>query len=186
MAQGDCGIWSLTLSTNGGSTWSPALVGLATNRSPFMVSTNGAQLFVGTEVDNYISHDSGLTWSNTGTPPHFGGGYGTALSSDGFRLAILPLFRPLLDLNFLTSVDGGRSWTWQYNAGQRRWTSISSSSNGLRLAAAAYGDYIYTSVDGGISWSPRMPSLKPPPPRPPPPKLVVTMVLASLFVSFHA
>ena len=35
------------------------------------------------------------------------------------------------------------------------WFSISSSSDGTKLIAAADDDYLYTSTDSGISWTPR-------------------------------
>jgi hypothetical protein len=36
------------------------------------------------------------------------------------------------------------------------WHCITSSSNGMSLAAGAYGGYIYTSNDGGVRWTERM------------------------------
>lgn len=50
-------------------------------------------------------------------------------------------------------------WTERVGAGQRNWTALASSANGMRVAAAeasstAVGDVgaIYTSVDGGVTW----------------------------------
>ena len=46
-------------------------------------------------------------------------------------------------------------WTQQTNLGQHAWTSIASSSNGTKLAAVAVNDYIYTSSDSGVTWTPQ-------------------------------
>ncbi len=41
------------------------------------------------------------------------------------------------------------------SSGARTWYSISSSSDGTKLAANVYGGYIYTSSDSGATWTER-------------------------------
>ncbi|MEI7777785.1 MAG: hypothetical protein WCI52_04250, partial [bacterium] len=48
------------------------------------------------------------------------------------------------------------SWKPQASAGQRYWLSITSSSDGTKLAAVNNGGYIYTSTDSGITWTQRL------------------------------
>jgi hypothetical protein len=65
-----------------------------------------------------------------------------------------------------TSINGGVSWVERVSAGKRFWTSIDSSSDGLKLIACSLewmydpdlgyerqvGGYIYISTNGGVSW----------------------------------
>jgi prepilin-type N-terminal cleavage/methylation domain-containing protein len=46
-------------------------------------------------------------------------------------------------------------WTKQTNAGSRYWTGVATSSDGVKLVAIAYNDYIYTSIDSGATWTQR-------------------------------
>ena len=43
--------------------------------------------------------------------------------------------------------------TWSRVASSSGWPSITSSSDGTKLAAVHYGGYIYTSTDSGVSWT---------------------------------
>jgi hypothetical protein len=52
-----------------------------------------------------------------------------------------------------TSTDSGVNWTQQTNSGQRQWKGITSSSDGIKLAASVNGGYIYTSTDSGVNWT---------------------------------
>ncbi|MDC0977732.1 hypothetical protein OAR19_00575, partial [bacterium] len=52
-----------------------------------------------------------------------------------------------------TSTDSGVSWTARDSS--RNWQSITSSSDGAKLAAVAYNEQIYTSTDSGVSWTER-------------------------------
>jgi hypothetical protein len=51
-----------------------------------------------------------------------------------------------------TSTDSGASWTARTTSGTRNWYSITSSSDGTKLAAAVQGGSIYTSTDSGATW----------------------------------
>ncbi len=46
-------------------------------------------------------------------------------------------------------------WTQQPSADYRQWSSVSSSSDGTKLAAVVSGGYIYTSTDSGNNWTQR-------------------------------
>ena len=48
--------------------------------------------------------------------------------------------------------------TWSQVASSLSWRSITSSSDGTKLAAVAYGGYIYTSTDSGATWTERRPT----------------------------
>jgi hypothetical protein len=52
-------------------------------------------------------------------------------------------------------VPGVGVWTPQTGSGSRQWYSITSSSDGTKLAAVGYYGQIYTSTDGGVNWTPR-------------------------------
>jgi photosystem II stability/assembly factor-like uncharacterized protein len=51
-----------------------------------------------------------------------------------------------------TSTDSGTTWTLQTNPPSAYWTSIVSSPDGNRLAAAAAFGTVYLSTDAGINW----------------------------------
>ena len=55
------------------------------------------------------------------------------------------------------SSNGGHNYSWSQknvpgSMSQKFWTSITMSSDGTRLAACC-NDYIYTSIDGGGTWT---------------------------------
>ena len=57
---------------------------------------------------------------------------------------------------FSKTISGSAfGWTEQSGSGSRSWTSITSSSDGVKLAAAVTGGYIYTSTDSGVTWTER-------------------------------
>ncbi|MEJ6577009.1 MAG: hypothetical protein QNL49_01055 [Actinomycetota bacterium] len=54
------------------------------------------------------------------------------------------------------SVVGNFDYEWKEHVvggGGQNWTSIDSSDDGTKIAASAYGGYIYTSTDSGNSWT---------------------------------
>ena len=51
-----------------------------------------------------------------------------------------------------TSSDSGVTWT--PHDSNRSWYSITSSADGVKLAAVVYGGQIYTSSDSGVTWTP--------------------------------
>lgn len=58
--------------------------------------------------------------------------------------------------NIYTSVDGGATWIERLYSGIRSWRTITSSTDGSKLAACdtnyGAGGYIYTSIDSGANW----------------------------------
>jgi cysteine-rich repeat protein len=54
-----------------------------------------------------------------------------------------------------TCGDGAVGITWTARESNRNWWSITSSSDGTKLAAVVYGGQIYTSTDSGITWTAR-------------------------------
>ena len=48
------------------------------------------------------------------------------------------------------------TYTWSPVATSRTWYSITSSSDGTKLAAVAYRGYIYTSTDSGVNWTAKL------------------------------
>ncbi len=51
--------------------------------------------------------------------------------------------------------SGTYTWTERTASGSRFWGGIALSSDGTKLAASSYGDYIYTSTDSGATWTAR-------------------------------
>ena len=45
------------------------------------------------------------------------------------------------------------AWVQETNSGIRQWYALASSADGMKLAGAAYNDYIYTSTNGGATWT---------------------------------
>jgi hypothetical protein len=103
----------------------------------------------------YTSTDSGATWTQRGIARNY---YPIASSSDGTKLvtADFPDDITLPDRGYIyTSSDSGVTWVERKGAGSRSWQSITSSSDGTKLAAVAYNGYIYTSVNAGVTWTPQ-------------------------------
>ena len=51
------------------------------------------------------------------------------------------------------AVNNSATWTKQTGSGQHSWYSITSSADGIKLAAGEWGGYIYTSTDSGVTWT---------------------------------
>lgn len=125
-------------------------------------STDGSQIAAcgkySADYDGYIhtSNDGGTLFAKGRITGEWGYREVT-ISDDGMRLAAIGNWMKLF-----TSDDGGATWS-QFNlpeAGIVRITSIVGSSNGLGLALCGYIDgtgigFIYTSSDGGDSWTKR-------------------------------
>jgi outer membrane protein OmpA-like peptidoglycan-associated protein len=107
----------------------------------------------------YTSSDSGKTWTER-TSSGQRDWTSIASSSDGMRLAAV-----VNGGNIFTSNNGGSTWIereapvspdYQNGNAFKCWTSISSSSDGMKLAivddGCSDGGDIYTSSDGGSTW----------------------------------
>ena len=78
-------------------------------------------------------------------------------SSRTLRRTLAGLTMLLVSLVAATQVFSEMTWTERTGAGALRWTSIASSSDGMRLAAVDFNSsgYIYTSTDRGATWTKR-------------------------------
>jgi len=90
----------------------------------------------------YTSTDSGVSWTGRAVPRPW---LRIASSSDGTKLAATDFCR------IWTSDDSGV--TWIARDSDRGWIGIASSVDGTRLIAAANGDFVYLSIDSGVTWT---------------------------------
>jgi photosystem II stability/assembly factor-like uncharacterized protein len=65
-----------------------------------------------------------------------------------------PYYNTATDGYIYTSADSGANWTPRMTDITRNWSSVVSSSNGVKLAACAINNNIYTSTNSGTSWTP--------------------------------
>jgi hypothetical protein len=105
----------------------------------------------------YISTNGGGAWTQTGPPhppdwtawstnqPRLTWWIGLAMSADGMKLVAAAGGEG----GIFTSADGGVSW--QQAGGPSGWSSVASSADGTRLAAAGPG--LYLSTDSGATWT---------------------------------
>jgi DNA-binding beta-propeller fold protein YncE len=164
-------------SSDGGLTWTDQAAAGSGYWAGIASSANGTKLaavaggltglLTQTPGDIFTSPDGGATWiDQTST----GSRYWSSItaSADGMRLAAAEGFRGsfggLSGGDIFTSSDGGLTWTDQTSTAGRYWTSITSSADGMKLAATAVqmqlnGDFaisggdIFTSSDGGLTWT---------------------------------
>jgi photosystem II stability/assembly factor-like uncharacterized protein len=149
----------LYTSSDGGSTWTPETTFGIHYWGPVVSSADGSRAAV-TEsgISNpYIFTFSGGSWKNSGV---LNGGTAEQFSSiasswDGRRLAVCSVNSG----SIYTSADGGVTWIKRSGAPTAYWWTITSSSNGEVIYAAANasftdpGDYIWRSADGGSTWT---------------------------------
>lgn len=152
------------VSTNSGATWTslfgfPALaVAVSADGSKLVVAGVGS--YMGPGIIS-VSTDSGVTWVPASAP--ITNWSCVACSADGAKLfagasRLSGPFWPSVAGPLYTSTDSGATWS-PTAAPIDVWTSIASSADGVRLAAAGSGG-IYTSTDSGGAWtSNSLPSL---------------------------
>lgn len=101
----------------------------------------------------YRSLDYGATWNLLSTAPRYSVSTYIAGSSDLTKL-ISCTFK---STDYLyTSINTGDTWTQQTNSGLSVWSTVASSSDGIKLVASDWwNDDIYTSADSGASWTNR-------------------------------
>ena len=90
----------------------------------------------------------GQTWIQTGAPSNVWSA--VTCSADG-RFALASA-NPLRAGPIYVSTNSGTNWSVT-SAPVVNWYSIACSADGMRSVAAAYGNGIYTSADGGMTWS---------------------------------
>lgn len=148
-------------SENSGVDWidrgSPALaLNNATSFYPSVAtSLDGMHLAVPENGDAdggslYTSADGGANWNLQTSAVEFW--VAIASNSDGSRLVAIINANNSDQGDICTSSDFGLNWTHQAGAGNRHWTSVTSSLDGSHLAATASGGYIYLSEDFGVTW----------------------------------
>jgi len=165
--------WAL-IRSSGISNWTWTQQGSTTERNwhALASSADGKRLYAASEscglsacaegvVDSggiWTSSDYGVTWSllaNTSNRRWFS----IASSFDGTKVAAVDRGGDIW-----TSADSGAIWTQRSPDGSARyWSAIASSSDGLKLVAVASSGavassdsangFIYTSTDGGATWS---------------------------------
>ena len=126
---------------------------------PFMASSNNGTYLIAAVASGILvySHDAGLTWSNSDAPKLYW--IGLASRDDG-KVSIATVNGGGLYM----STDFGVHWAIISTAPTNlNWWGISSSSDGSVWFAVVYMAQppLYKSTDGGFTWVPVTPSLKP-------------------------
>lgn len=123
----------------------------------FYFSASGSyQAFSGGKL--WTSTNSGSTFTERSVPNiQLGGGAwnkeSVASSADGTKLvAVENHINSNLGGRWIwTSTDSGANWTERI--GGQLWTSVASSSDGVKLVVCAQNNYIYTSTNSGVNWT---------------------------------
>ena len=157
-------------SANGGTTWtSPptpptnlyAIQAMATSHG---TSSSGANVVVCRTVQTpanvgcYFSTDAGATFvpATTGlasvTSMDFPQGNTIAMSSTGAKVLVATLTLSRGASGLYLSTNSGADYTALAGPGPQVWLSVAMSSDGNKMAAMA-GSSIWTSIDGGSSWT---------------------------------
>jgi photosystem II stability/assembly factor-like uncharacterized protein len=145
-------------SIDGGATWTPR----ASRQWSWVASSADGSNLVALEHKGaiYTSTDSGANWTahDVGANQQW---LRAASSADGSRLVAATVPRDRADDpsegKIYTSTDRGGTWTERNITGA--WQSVTSSADGMKLAATdAASHRIYLSTDGGASWTPRGPN----------------------------
>lgn len=144
---------TISLSTNGGSTWTtralplsdPPVLGARSVKNIAM-STDGMHVVALRDFVAYASNDGGESWSilktNESTDPWSAG----AMNSDGSKIAMTSG-----SIIYITS-DGGVNWTTYSLASNIEEITMSTDSAKLTAVTGVSG-HAYTSVDGGVTWT---------------------------------
>lgn len=132
------------ISTDAGATWTQR----ETPREwrSIASSADGSRLIAATRVDRiHVSGDGGATWTAHGPAASW---FSVAASADGSRLVAVGGAAYI-------SHDGGATWA-ERDPGY--FVSVASSADGRRLVAASNDvtNKLYTSVDGGLTWTARL------------------------------
>lgn len=138
-------------------TWTS--LAMTANGGKFIVCDGGLRSTYGFV---FISPDAGASWGKANIPSIPPLMWRAAASSATGQKLVAADY----DLGyFVTSADSGATWTRRYPAGAdfafwKRWSGVSMSSDGTKIAACAYGnqnnndgDYVYLSSDTGTTWT---------------------------------
>jgi hypothetical protein len=146
----------LYTSTDSGTTWTQHKGPGIQDWLSVTSSADGTRLAAGTDgTDIWTSSDSGATWTDRSSA---GVGIWQSITSsaDGSKLAAVDN-QPGGDVH--TSTDGGVTWTNHTSAtGGINWGTVTATSDGVHIAAIAFGDNFNNSTvvisnDGGATWS---------------------------------
>ncbi len=135
-------------SADSGTTWTEQTASGSRGWTSIASSSDGTKLAA--VVDGsyiYSSTDSGVTWiaqPSTGLSSV----KSIASSSDGTRLVIAASY---YGGYILTSTDSGATWSTTLSIPSGS-VSVTSSSDGTKLAALEYNGYIHTSTNSGATW----------------------------------
>jgi photosystem II stability/assembly factor-like uncharacterized protein len=130
-------------STNNGSSWVKANIGIPPNTSVNTVNVNGIYIYAGTYNGLFVSTDNGTNWTQkiNGLPTYVNV-YSFTFIGDNIFAGI--------DGGVYLSIDNGTSWT---PVGLNGLTIESLASMGNNLYAVAYADGVYLSTNNGARWT---------------------------------
>lgn len=141
------GNWEVWTSTNSGASWMDSLDRFVGPTFPSIASSADGAKLVASGGDGliYASTNSGLNWTQTNGPRAW-----VASSADGTKL-VAAVLAEYGGGGIYTSTNSGNTWIQEMNAPSTNWSSIASSADGTKLAAAGEGG-IYNSFDSGVTW----------------------------------
>jgi len=147
------GLPHLPVAIHGAYVWNEANAG-PRGWANVAASAQGNEL-VAVDIDAgsvWISPDSGASWTQQlvlGT----GGSWVAEISADGTHLIAADYNGPVWTA---TTVDDGVTWSWtQRDVPSHSWYSLALSADGVRIVAVATDGGIFTSSDGGTTWTDR-------------------------------
>ena len=140
-------------SNNSGTSWTNVLKG--DYSTTIASSADGSKLaFAVTPGNLYTSNNSGTSWTLQSSAGYQDEWTGISMSSDGSKIAAAT------NKLIYTSSDFGVSWALQTSGlpasnASTKWTSIASSTDGIRLAVADASSQglVYISTNSGASWN---------------------------------
>lgn len=134
-------------STDSGANWTArdsnrGWIGVASSGdgAKLVAVVSGGQIYTSTDSGaNWTARNSNRSWACV------------ASSDDGVNLVAAVN----ASSSIYTSTDSGVNWSLNTVSGTHYWTSLASSSNGVKLLATADSDQLYTSTDSGANWTAR-------------------------------
>ncbi len=134
------------------SNWAPQASSAQTDNWKDIASSDNGAIMYAVRKDDYVykSTDGGTSWVTlnaseqrrwTSVATSAGGDIVLAATDDGDNAGMI-----------FFSADAGVTWS-EGSVGERSWRDLAYSNDGNKAAAVAYGDYVYTTVDSGISWA---------------------------------
>ncbi len=149
-----CDLTHIYTSVDSGATWVERYTGAGSSDWRGIICSDSGTVLGVINFGGYIytSINTGGSWSvrDTAGANYW---YSIAGSYDCLKLAAIDMVNGYI----YTSGNTGATWTKQTgaSAGVKSWWSVTSSSDGTKLAAVVLNDYIYTSTDSGVSWTAR-------------------------------